>query len=87
MDRGSRRRAEDFTVTMSLLASNISQLERHQELLVANALAQTQALMLGRDASEVEAEMKTAGASPETIAIITIRKRSFVTTAAGRINS
>jgi len=41
---------------------------RHQELLVANALAQTQALMLGRDAVEVEAEMKQAGVPPETIA-------------------
>jgi glucose-6-phosphate isomerase len=42
--------------------------DRHQELLVANALAQTQALMLGRDRAEVEAEMTEAGASPETIA-------------------
>lgn len=41
---------------------------RHQELLVANALAQTQALMLGREAAEVEAEMKQAGADAETIA-------------------
>jgi glucose-6-phosphate isomerase len=37
-------------------------------LLVANALAQTQALMLGRDAAEVEAEMKAAGADAATIA-------------------
>jgi glucose-6-phosphate isomerase len=42
--------------------------ERHQELLVANALAQTQALMLGRDATEVAAEMKQTGASAEAIA-------------------
>ncbi|WP_395017940.1 glucose-6-phosphate isomerase [Dongia sp.] len=42
--------------------------DRHQELLVANALAQTQALMLGRTAAEVEAEMKQAGADAATIA-------------------
>jgi glucose-6-phosphate isomerase len=42
--------------------------EKHQALLVANALAQTQALMLGREAAEVEAEMKAAGADAETIA-------------------
>jgi glucose-6-phosphate isomerase len=41
---------------------------KHQELLVANALAQTQALMLGRTAAEVEAEMKQAGADAATIA-------------------
>jgi glucose-6-phosphate isomerase len=39
----------------------------HQDLLVANALAQSQALMLGRDRTEVEAEMQAAGADPETI--------------------
>jgi glucose-6-phosphate isomerase len=42
--------------------------DEHQNLLVANALAQTQALMLGREAAEVEAEMKKAGADAETIA-------------------
>jgi glucose-6-phosphate isomerase len=42
--------------------------DKHQELLVANALAQTQALMLGRTAAEVEAEMKQAGADAATIA-------------------
>ncbi|HVO01276.1 MAG TPA: glucose-6-phosphate isomerase [Candidatus Cybelea sp.] len=40
---------------------------QHQDLLVANALAQTQALMLGRDKAEVEAEMKKAGATPQAI--------------------
>jgi glucose-6-phosphate isomerase len=39
----------------------------HHKLLVANALAQTQALMLGRGAAEVEAEMKKAGKDPKTI--------------------
>jgi len=42
--------------------------DRHQEMLVANALAQTQALMLGREAAEVEAEMKAAGADAATLA-------------------
>ncbi len=41
--------------------------QEHQNLLVANALAQTQALMLGRTAAEVEAEMKQAGADAATI--------------------
>jgi glucose-6-phosphate isomerase len=41
--------------------------EYHQKLLVANALAQTQALMLGRDRAEVEAEMKKAGKDAKTI--------------------
>jgi glucose-6-phosphate isomerase len=35
---------------------------------VANALAQTQALMLGREAAAVETEMKQAGADAATIA-------------------
>jgi glucose-6-phosphate isomerase len=42
--------------------------DEHQELLVANALAQTQALMLGREAAAVETEMKQAGADAATIA-------------------
>jgi glucose-6-phosphate isomerase len=44
--------------------------ELHQRLLVANALAQTQALMLGRDKAEVEAEMKQAGKDADTIAAV-----------------
>jgi len=39
----------------------------HQRLLVANALAQTQALMLGRGPADVEAEMKKAGKDAKTI--------------------
>ncbi len=39
----------------------------HHEILVANCLAQAEALMVGRTEAEVRAEMETAGASPATI--------------------
>jgi glucose-6-phosphate isomerase len=51
-----------------LPARSYSAIQGHQDLLVANALAQSQALMLGRDRAEVEAEMRAAGADPEIIA-------------------
>ena len=47
--------------------SKMDSAQRHQDLLVANALAQTQALMLGRGREEVEAEMREAGAAPDKI--------------------
>jgi glucose-6-phosphate isomerase len=43
------------------------QRDHHQDLLTANAFAQTQALMLGRDRPAVEAEMRQAGVGAETI--------------------
>jgi glucose-6-phosphate isomerase len=52
----------DFIVVARAQSSLGALADRHQELLVANALAQSQALMLGRDRKEVEAEMKAAGA-------------------------
>ena len=41
---------------------------RHHEVLLANFLAQTEALAIGRTAEEVRAEMDAKGASEETIA-------------------
>ncbi|GMG85638.1 glucose-6-phosphate isomerase [Paralimibaculum aggregatum] len=41
---------------------------RHHAMLLANCLAQGQALAFGRDTAEVEAEMAAAGAAPEAIA-------------------
>ena len=42
----------------------------HHDLLVANCLAQTQALMLGRTEDDVRAAMERAGAEPEQIAAV-----------------
>ncbi|HEY4162202.1 MAG TPA: glucose-6-phosphate isomerase [Dongiaceae bacterium] len=50
-----------------LPARSHSPIKGHQDLLVANALAQSQALMLGRTREEVEAEMQAAGADRKTI--------------------
>lgn len=42
-------------------------LSRHQDLLVANAFAQCEALMKGKSETEVRNELKAAGASPEVV--------------------
>ncbi len=47
----------------------------HHELLVANCLAQSQALMVGRTADEVKAVMGRAGAKPEAIAAVASHKQ------------
>ena len=41
-----------------------------QTILLANAIAQSQALLTGRTREDVEAEMKAQGADPETIALV-----------------
>jgi glucose-6-phosphate isomerase len=47
----------------------------HHQLLVANCLAQSQALMVGRSEAEVEAVMSKAGAKPEAIAAVKAHKQ------------
>jgi glucose-6-phosphate isomerase len=44
-----------------------SEIQNHQDLLAANCLAQSQALMLGRSADEVRADMQAAGQDAATI--------------------
>jgi glucose-6-phosphate isomerase len=47
----------------------------HHNLLVANCLAQSQALMVGRSQDEVKAVMEKAGAKPEAIAAVAAHKQ------------
>jgi glucose-6-phosphate isomerase len=44
-----------------------SEIQNHQDLLAANCLAQSQALMLGRSADEVRADMLATGLDPASI--------------------
>lgn len=45
--------------------------------MLANCLAQTEALMRGKSRAEAEAELKAAGMSPEKVAQIVPHKVSF----------
>jgi len=48
---------------------------KHHELLVANCLAQSQALMVGRTAEEVEAQLQKSGMAPDAIAALAPHKQ------------
>jgi len=53
-----------------LAAESCNPCGNHHELLIANCLAQTEALMRGKSTAEVEAEMQAAGVSPSDIAAL-----------------
>ena len=61
--QGTRRIPADFI----LAVESLNPLGEHHELLIANCLAQTEALMTGKSEAEVRREMEAAGASPADI--------------------
>ncbi len=60
----------DFLVAAEPLAAD----EKHHELLFANCLAQSQALMQGRPIAEIEERLKAQNADPETIEFLAPHK-------------
>ena len=61
--QGTRRIPADFILPIE----SLNPLGEHHELLIANCLAQTEALMKGKSEDEVRAEMASAGASEADI--------------------
>jgi glucose-6-phosphate isomerase len=64
LHQGSARAALDFL--MPVISSCESQ--PHQDLAIANCLAQAEALAFGQDAAQVEADLRRQGMAPERIA-------------------
>ncbi|WP_310619180.1 glucose-6-phosphate isomerase [Flexibacterium corallicola] len=54
--------------------SHEPELQNHQNLLLANCLAQSEALLKGRSLSEVEVKMRESGASEEQISNLALQK-------------
>ncbi|MCB9555460.1 MAG: glucose-6-phosphate isomerase [Deltaproteobacteria bacterium] len=67
LHQGTRLIPTDFIAA----ANPSTELHDHHQLLLANFFAQTEALMQGKTAEQVHAELSAAGASPATIAQLT----------------
>ena len=64
LHQGSARAALDFMVPVQSSSGN----QAHQDLAIANALAQAEAFALGQDAAQVTADLTRQGVTPERIA-------------------
>ncbi|CAK0771598.1 glucose-6-phosphate isomerase [Azospirillaceae bacterium] len=74
MHQGTRVIPADFLASAISHNPLVGPLGAHHEILLANFYAQTEALMLGKSAAEVRAELQNSGMSAERIAQLTPHK-------------